>query len=68
VTAAERDELLTVQDVSTLTTISAPTLRKWRQLGRPPASFKLGQRTVYRKSAVDAWIAAQETTTTKGGQ
>lgn len=35
------------------------TLEQWRYLGRGPAFVKLGDRHVrYRKSDVDAWLAA----------
>ena len=46
-----------------LTGIPASTWRYWASIGAGPASFKMGRRRVWRKSAVLAWIAEQETAT-----
>lgn len=61
------DPILTVTQVSDETLTPVGTLRYWRHNGTGPESFKLGRRVVYRRSAVDAWIAAQELATTRGG-
>jgi predicted DNA-binding transcriptional regulator AlpA len=54
-------ELLTVKDVVEMTNglISAATLRWYRATGQGGSrSGKLGRRVVYRRSDVEAWIAA----------
>lgn len=62
-------EYMTTAEVATYTGIPAATLRYWRHVGHEgPPSFCLGpRRVVYRKSAVEAWISAQETATARGG-
>ena len=37
------------------------TLRKWRQLGTGPAYTKIGRKTFYAISALEAWLKARET-------
>lgn len=55
------DELLRPADVEAEKGISAKTLEVWRRRGIGPAWFRLGpRRVVYRRSAVEAWIAEQE--------
>lgn len=39
------------------------TLRQWRTLGRGPAYHKKGRRIFYKKSDLDAWMAAGRTFT-----
>lgn len=65
VTPLEQDDnelgLLHVEQVSKRTGIPVETLRWWRKRGRNegPKSARLGRRVVYRRSDVDAWVAAQ---------
>lgn len=61
------DPIRTANEVSAQTLVPVGTLRYWRHIGTGPESFKLGRRVVYRQSAVDAWIAAQQIATTRGG-
>lgn len=61
------DPILTVNQVSDETGVPVGTLRYWRHAGTGPESFKLGRRVVYRRSAIDAWISAQQVATTRGG-
>ncbi|EFV91667.1 hypothetical protein ES5_09862 [Dietzia cinnamea P4] len=61
------DPIITPAQLSEETGIPVGTLRYWRHAGTGPESFKLGRRVVYRRSAVDAWINAQELATTRGG-
>ncbi len=62
------DQMLTTGQVATEYGFYESTLRYYRFQGIGPASFKLGgRRVVYRRSAVEAWIAQQELTTTVGG-
>lgn len=53
------DEILHIEDVSALTGVPVDSLRYYRQQGKGgPRSGRLGKRIVYRRSDVDAWIAA----------
>lgn len=61
------DEFWQSTDCEAHTGIPAGTWRYYAHAGKGPASFKLGKRRVWRKSAVLAWIAAQEATSTRGG-
>lgn len=56
------DALLTVSQVSALTSVPEQTLRywRWRERGEGPPAFRLGRRVVYRRQAVEQWVAAQE--------
>lgn len=62
-----QDPILTVSQVSDETGVPAGTLRYWRHINEGPESFRLGRRVVYKRSAVDAWVAAQQLATTRGG-
>lgn len=61
------DPIVTLPQLSEETEIPEGTLRYWRHAGIGPESFKLGRRVVYRRSAIDAWIEAQQAATTRGG-
>jgi predicted DNA-binding transcriptional regulator AlpA len=52
-------DLMRTEEVSQETGIPAATLRYWRHIGTGPRSARLGRRVVYRRSDVEAWIAAQ---------
>lgn len=54
-------------DLEKLTGTKASTWRYWASIGQGPASFKLGRRRVWKKSAVLAWLAEQEAATLLGG-
>ena len=56
--------LLSIDDVATLTGLSASTLAKRRCAGLPPAYFKLGRAIKYAADDIDAWISAQRRTST----
>jgi predicted DNA-binding transcriptional regulator AlpA len=50
-------ELLLIEEVAELTRLPLSTLRFYRHRGNGgPRSFKLGNRVVYRRSDVEAWI------------
>ncbi len=53
------DQLLTLDEVATMTRLPVATLRYFRHRKVGPRSGKLGRRVVYRKSDVLAWIDAQ---------
>jgi prophage regulatory protein len=57
---SEHLEYLTCEDLQTLTGTKASTWRYWASIGVGPASFKLGRRRVWKRSAVLAWLEAQE--------
>lgn len=60
--------LLKTKEVAAMTGVPEGTLRYWRASDFGPPSFTLGpRRVVYRRDAVEAWIAAQEATSTRGG-
>ena len=65
--ATDADQLLGTVELSEWIGVPAGTLRNWRSKGCGPASFKVGNRTVYRRRAVDAWLASQEMSTKRGG-
>lgn len=60
-------DLLGVKQVAAMTGAAEATVRYWRHTGRGPASFKIGRRVVYRREAVEQWIAEQEKATSCGG-
>lgn len=64
----EAEEYWQAKQVTAHTGIPEGTLRYWAHRGdMGPASFKLGRRRVWKKSAVLAWIAAQEAATSTAG-
>jgi prophage regulatory protein len=68
-TEAERnrpvfDEYLSALELEKWTGTKASTWRYWASIGQGPASFKLGKRRVWKRSAVLAWLADQENAAT----
>jgi predicted DNA-binding transcriptional regulator AlpA len=55
----EGDELLQMEAIAKLTTISVPTLRWLRHQGEGPPIFRLGRRLVAWRGDVLQWIASQ---------
>ena len=53
-------EILDSKQLEQFTGTRASTWRYWASLGQGPASFKLGRRRVWRRAAVEAWLADQE--------
>lgn len=67
-TTTTESEILDTAEVSRWLKVPPGTLRNWRSRGTGPASFKLnGGRVVYRRRAVEAWLATQEMSTKRGG-
>jgi prophage regulatory protein len=60
-------EFFSSTDLEKLTGTKASTWRYWASIGTGPASWKIGRRRVWKKSIVLAWLAEQETATTRGG-
>lgn len=56
------DQFVTAAALEEETGIPASTWRFWAQKGRGPKPVKLGGRWFWRRSAVAAWITAQEAT------
>lgn len=54
------DQIIRTPEVAAMTGAPIGTVRYWQHIGKGPASFKLGGRRVYRRSAVLQWIAEQE--------
>lgn len=52
--------LLTIEEVAEMLRKPVSTMRYWRQSGGGPPSFKLGCRVVYRREAVERWLAEVE--------
>ena len=63
---SDPNELLTVAEVADILRRSEETLRYWRHIGTGPLSFKVGRRTVYLRSDLDAFIAKQHAETSRG--
>jgi predicted DNA-binding transcriptional regulator AlpA len=59
-------EILLMPEVSKLTRIPMSTLRYYRHTSQGPRSFLLGNRVVYRRSDVEAWIESQYAAATGG--
>jgi predicted DNA-binding transcriptional regulator AlpA len=59
------DEFLTVPEVSALTRIPVGTLYNYRSAGIGPPSFRRGNKLLYRRSSVLAWMAEQEAADTR---
>jgi len=52
---------LTPNEVAETLRVSERTLHRWHALRVGPARCKVGRRVLYRKSAIDAWLTANET-------
>jgi predicted DNA-binding transcriptional regulator AlpA len=60
-------KILTIDEVSAETGVPVSTLRWYRAKNTGgPKSFRLAGRVVYRREHVEAWIAEQETATSRG--
>ncbi|WP_083514603.1 helix-turn-helix transcriptional regulator [Bradyrhizobium manausense] len=56
--------LLSIDDVATVTGLSASTLAKRRCDGSGPAFFKIGRTVKYDQADVNAWILSRRRTST----
>jgi predicted DNA-binding transcriptional regulator AlpA len=52
-------DLLFGEEVAEITRIPLATLRFYRHAGKGPKSFRLGNRVVYKRTDVEAWIEAR---------
>ena len=53
-------DYFTQQEAATELKVTERTLDRWRRLGEGPPITKLGRRTFYRRSSLQAWIRACE--------
>lgn len=59
-------EIMTAQRCATYTGFSAKSLDQWRNSGDGPKFVKVSNRVRYRKTDIDAWIAAKTKANTLG--
>lgn len=57
---ARPDDLLTTVEVAAMIKRPAGTVRQWRHRGFGPHGFRMGGTVVYRRSAVEEFIAQCE--------
>jgi hypothetical protein len=59
------NNLLKDAEVAPMLDLKHPgTLRLWRLKGKGPKYLKIGHKVRYRRETVEAWLAAQERTST----
>ncbi|QXE36944.1 helix-turn-helix domain-containing protein [Streptomyces sp. GMY02] len=56
----ETPDLLTTSEVAAYLRKPVATVRGWRYRKVGPIGFRLGRDVVYRRTAVDAWLAERE--------
>ena len=56
--------LLSIDDVATVTGLSSSTLAKRRMAGTGPAFFKIGRTVKYDRADVDVWLQSRRRTST----
>lgn len=61
------DQNFSTAEAAAYSRVPEGTLRYWRARDEGPASFRLGRRVIYRRSALDAWMEAEAAKTTRGG-
>lgn len=61
------DPLLTIGEVAAQLRTTVQNLYQPRHRNLGPRSFRRGARVMYRQSAVDAYVAAEEAATGRGG-
>jgi len=54
------NEYLSDRELAVELDVSPRTLARWRRLKEGPAITKIGKKVAYRRSAVQAWLAACE--------
>jgi hypothetical protein len=53
-------DFLTQREAATELKVCERTLDRWRRLDEGPPITKLGRRTLYRRSSLQAWLQARE--------
>jgi predicted DNA-binding transcriptional regulator AlpA len=61
----DETEFLTIEDVAKLIHTSPATIHYWRSTNseKSPPAIKVGRRLLWRRADVEAWLAAQPTST-----
>lgn len=62
-----RDVLTTKQLCEEYPFLNPGTMRYLRHKGEGPKSWTVGKKVVYARADVEAWLAAQEEATSRGG-
>lgn len=52
----DRTELLTSRETAQLLRVPVRTLYVWAKSGSGPVSYRVGKRTLYRRSDVESWL------------
>jgi hypothetical protein len=60
-------KLYSPNELANFLKVSRRTLGRWHLLRKGPPRFSVGNSVFYRKSAVEAWVIANETNPVKGG-
>jgi predicted DNA-binding transcriptional regulator AlpA len=58
----EAPDLLTTKELAAYLRKPVATVRGWRYRKVGPVGFRLGREVVYRRAAVNAWLAEREKT------
>ncbi|MEB3367376.1 helix-turn-helix transcriptional regulator [Saccharopolyspora mangrovi] len=53
-------DYLTTEELAALTRTSRKTVLRWRHIGFGPRGFRIGNRVLYARSEVDAWLKELE--------
>jgi len=52
----DRTELLTSRETASMLRVPVRTLYLWRASGSGPPAYRVGKRTLYRRSDVESWL------------
>lgn len=58
--------LMTLKEVAEELRVPEATLRYWRQRGEGPLGFRIGGKVVFRRAAVEEWVARCESASVMG--
>jgi excisionase family DNA binding protein len=56
------DEFLTTPETSEMLRTPVGTLYRWRQAGTGPPVYKVGKRTLYKRSDLERWLEGRRVT------
>ena len=59
-----KNELLTTGETAVLLRLQPQTLRVWRYRGGGPRYLKIGNRVVYSRQDIEAWLSTRRRTST----
>ena len=66
-TSAPAERRMTTGEAARYTGVAESTLRYYRHADAGPASYKVGTRVVYDVADLDAWLAAHNAQSVRGG-